>query len=265
MGLGRRKVRLGDASAWVFNRMAEVYSARPAYPRALIQALVQGSTPCVPAGHGSPLLRVLDLGAGTGHLSLPLASAGCQVVAVEPARAMLDVLEANAAAQGTPGLALRTLHATAEALPLAEHSVDLAVVADALHFLDAELAGREVSRVLSPGGALAVVTCSLGDTPFMRGVVRTMEEAAPRRPRDMAGTSVQFFRTAGVTQTTETSFEDETPVDEAQLLRILRSISFIGPAMNAERFDEFSQSILGLPQPRIWARRFSLRLGRRAL
>ncbi|MFT3923737.1 MAG: class I SAM-dependent methyltransferase [Myxococcales bacterium] len=253
MGLGRRKIRLEDQAAWVFNRMAEAYPARPAYPRSLIDAVVA----LLPTG----ARRVLDLGAGIGHLAVPLAERGLEVVAVEPAQAMLEVLQKSAAARA---LQIRALHATAEALPLAEASFDLVVVADALHFLDAELAGAEVARVLTRGGGLALLTCGLGDTPFMRSVVHLMEESAPRRPRDIAGATLQFLKMVRAEEEgSALSFSDETPVDQETLEQILRSISFIGPAMNAERFARFAERLRALPEPRAWARTFRLTRARR--
>lgn len=250
MALGRRKVRLEDQAAWVFNRMADVYPARPAYPAELIDALVDLA----------PGRRVLDLGAGIGHLSLPLAERGFDVIAVEPAQAMLEVLATRAQERE---LRIRAVHATAESLPLDDKSFDLVIVADALHFLDVELAGREVARVLASGGGLGLISCGLGDTPFMRGVVQLMEQAAPRRPRAMAGAVRQFLKMAGVEELPERTFGDETPVDSDTLERILRSISFIGPAMTPERFAEFSRRVRALPGPPLWARTFALRTGRR--
>jgi ubiquinone/menaquinone biosynthesis C-methylase UbiE len=249
---GRRKVRVDDAARWVFNRMADVYDARPAYPAALVSELV--------ALAGGPGARVIDLGAGIGHLALPLAGQGCALTAVEPARDMLARLREAAAQRALP---MRALHAAAEALPVADASQDLALIADAVHFLDAALTGREIARVLAPRGALAVVRCELGDTPFMRDVVRLMEDAAPRRPRATAQATRQVFVLAGVTRIDEQEFEDETAVDRETLERILRSISYIGPAMNAERFERFRARVLALPGPAKWARRLTLSFGRR--
>jgi 2-oxoisovalerate dehydrogenase E2 component (dihydrolipoyl transacylase) len=82
MSLGRRKVRLDEASRWVFNRMADVYDARPPYPAALIDALCDLA--------GPPGARIADLGAGTGHLALPLAARGYDVTAVEETRQMMN-------------------------------------------------------------------------------------------------------------------------------------------------------------------------------
>jgi SAM-dependent methyltransferase len=248
MSLGRRKVRVDDQAAWVFNRMADVYEARPPYPPALVDELAALA----------PGPRVGDLGAGIGHLALPLAQRGFEVTAVEPAVAMLERLRA-----GAQGLPVRTIHAAAEALPLESGSLDLVVVADALHFMDPVLAAGEVARVLAPRGALALVTSTLAGTPFMRAVVRIMEASAPRRPRDISHSIVQLFATARVPISCHRQFDNATAVDAATLERILRSISFIGPAMNAARFEAFRREIHGLAEAPLWARTLTLRAGRR--
>jgi SAM-dependent methyltransferase len=252
MSLGRRKVGLDEPSRWVFNRMAEFYAARPAYPTALIDALADLAGPA-----GS---RIGDLGAGIGHLALPLAERGFDVAAIEPAQAMLDRLRVAAANRG---LTLGALHAAAEDLPLAPASLDLVVVADALHFLDTELTARQIARVLAPRGALALVSCGFAPTSFMRGVVRLMEAAAPRRPRALTQSIVHLSALTDIPLTSERRFQDQTPIDHATLERILRSISFIGPAMNPARFAAFRERVHALPEAPLWARTFALRSGRR--
>ena len=56
-------------------------------------------------------------------------------------------------------------------------------------------------------------------------------------------------------------FRDETPVGPEALEAILRSISFIGPAMNPERFAAFRARIHALPDKPVWARSFTLHAG----
>jgi ubiquinone/menaquinone biosynthesis C-methylase UbiE len=232
--------------------MADVYDARPAYPPKLIDALAEL------AGAGR---RVADLGAGIGHVALPLAQQGLHVTAIEPAEAMLERLQERAR---QCRLSIRAAHATAEALPLEDASLDLAVVADALHFIDAELVAREIARVLVPGGALAVVTCELGKTPFMQDLLEIIEASVPRRPRNLDRNLIQISGITGVRFTRKREFHDETPVDNETLERILRSISFIGPAMNPARFAAFRQRVRALPGRPAWARTFTLLAGRRA-
>src|SRR3990172_7380378 len=111
---------------------------RPPSPVPLVERLLELA--------GGPGARVADLGAGTGHLALPLPRRGAQVAAVEPARAMLAALTA----EGVTGV--EPVHATAEDSGLPSGAFDLAVLADALHWVDPERAGREAARLLAPGG-----------------------------------------------------------------------------------------------------------------
>jgi hypothetical protein len=58
-------------------------------------------------------------------------------------------------------------------------------------------------------------------------------------------------------------FGDESHVDAPTLERILRSVSFIGPAMNEERFGRFWLLIQAIEHEPRWARTFVLEAGSR--
>jgi FkbM family methyltransferase len=249
----RRGVRPEDTSRWVFNRVADVYAARPAYPEALIDAL---SALAPPGG------SVGDIGAGTGNVALPLSQRGFDVIAAEPAEAMLARLRDRATERG---LSLRAVHAAGEALPLDAGSLELVVVADALHFLNVELAAKELFRVLVRRGALAVVTVEFGATPYMQQVARIVEAASQRRPRSVAPALARLSALTRVPFRTTRVFHDETEMDTETLERVLRSLSFVGPAMNRERFAAFREQILALDARPLWARTFTLHAGRKAL
>jgi SAM-dependent methyltransferase len=94
--------------------------------------------------------RVLDLAAGTGQLARQFMPLVGSVVAVEPASAMRQVL-----ASRVPGA--EVLEGVAEQLPLPDVSIDAAVVGNAFHWFDGDVALRELARVLRPGGGLAIV------------------------------------------------------------------------------------------------------------
>jgi SAM-dependent methyltransferase len=94
--------------------------------------------------------RVLDLGAGTGKLTRQLHERGLDVVAVEPSAGMREQL-AHALPEVT------CLEGAAEAIPLADHSVDVVLVAQAWHWVDPLRALPELARVLSRGGRLGLI------------------------------------------------------------------------------------------------------------
>jgi ubiquinone/menaquinone biosynthesis C-methylase UbiE len=93
---------------------------------------------------------VLDLAAGTGKLTRLLAGRFASVTAVEPLPGMRAVLEVE-----VPGAL--ALAGTAEAIPLADASVDAVFVAEAFHWFDPAGAVAELARVLRPGGGVAVL------------------------------------------------------------------------------------------------------------
>jgi SAM-dependent methyltransferase len=97
--------------------------------------------------------QVVDLGAGTGRASLAMAELGWRVTAVEPGRAMLDVLRQQASDRG---LLVSTIQAEAEATGLAPDAAELVTAAQAFHWFDHERALTEVARITRPGGGIAL-------------------------------------------------------------------------------------------------------------
>jgi len=137
---GTERTERRRAQAASFGAVAATYErARPSYPARAIDWLL-------PPGAG----RVLDLGAGTGKLTRALVDRGLDVAAVEPSAGMRDEL-----ARVLPGV--RVLDGTAEAIPLADRSVDAVLVAQAWHWVDPALAVPEAARVLTPGGRLGLL------------------------------------------------------------------------------------------------------------
>lgn len=92
----------------------------------------------------------LDLGAGTGKFSRSLLATGAAVIVVEPVHAMLQQLR-----QRYPRIDATS--GSAEAIPLADASLDAVVCAQAFHWFATPSALREIHRVLKPGGRLGLV------------------------------------------------------------------------------------------------------------
>jgi SAM-dependent methyltransferase len=93
---------------------------------------------------------VLEVGAGTGKLTRVLVDEFAEVVAVEPDPYMRSWFTALC-----PRAAL--LAGAAEALPVAQASVDAVFVAEAFHWFDHQVSVAEIARVLRPGGTLVLM------------------------------------------------------------------------------------------------------------
>lgn len=110
---------------------------------------------------GEPLL---ELGAGTGRLAIPLAESGRQVVAVDSSAAMLERLREKG-----PGPSLTTVCADMARLPMLETTFGVVLIAFNTFFnlADADEQRRcleGVRRLVRPDGALAVETIVFPDT-----------------------------------------------------------------------------------------------------
>jgi ubiquinone/menaquinone biosynthesis C-methylase UbiE len=150
-----------------FGQSAREYElGRPVWPAELIERVAAD----LELGSGA---TVLDLGAGTGKLTRDLVPRFGRVIAVEPDDAMRGVLE-----EVVP--AAEALAGRAEAIPLADDSVDAVFTAEAFHWYASDETVAEIVRVLRPRGGLAIFfNVDFGDPepPMADEVDRVLEVA----------------------------------------------------------------------------------------
>lgn len=97
-----------------------------------------------------PGAAILDVGAGTGRVTLALTALGFQVVAIDPAQAMLDALHNKA-----ERLPVRLVRGEGARLPFPSAFFDAIVLARVLYLMsDWRRVLREAIRVLKPDGRL---------------------------------------------------------------------------------------------------------------
>lgn len=96
--------------------------------------------------------KILDLGCGTGRFTAALGKAfECSVIGIEPSSAMLNV----AKSQFEPNIEWK--QGQAESIPLENQVVDLVFMSQVFHhFTEPQKALREINRVLTSGGYLAI-------------------------------------------------------------------------------------------------------------
>ena len=98
--------------------------------------------------------RTLEVGAGTGRITLPLRASRIDVTALDLSGPMLSRLRAKDAERAVP-----IAQADATKLPFADASFDGAVCVHVLHLIpDWKAAFDEIVRVLEPGGIALVDT-----------------------------------------------------------------------------------------------------------
>jgi ubiquinone/menaquinone biosynthesis C-methylase UbiE len=129
---------------------------------------------------------VVDVGAGTGLLTLALAPRVAKVWAIDISPAMLDHLAVKAAAADVANV--QTAPANALSLPLADGSASVVVSNYCFHHLsddDKERGLVEVFRVLRPGGRVVI-----GDMMFR-------VQVADRRSRQVITSKIRSFLRRG--------------------------------------------------------------------
>jgi SAM-dependent methyltransferase len=132
----------------------------------------------VPLARLRPGSRILELGCGTGQATVPLATRGFEVVAVELGAGLANVARRNVAAFP----AVDIVNAAFEEWPLPPAPFDAVVAATSFHWLDPEVRLAKVADALRPGGALALIATrhvAGGDGPFFAEVQRCYETLMP--------------------------------------------------------------------------------------
>jgi SAM-dependent methyltransferase len=127
-----------------FRRLGAAFAAggerydrlRPGYPDRAVTWLVEGT---LAAG------VVVDIGAGTGKLTVALLAHGFAVIAVDPSQDMLAQLSRQLPT-------VQTQVGTGEAAGLPDHTADLITFAQSWHWVEPTAGSTETARILKPGG-----------------------------------------------------------------------------------------------------------------
>ena len=162
----------------------------PGYPAPAYEAILNDAKRV-----GGPVRKAVDVGAGTGQFTRGLLNRGINVWAVEPAKAMRDLLGETARqgaskttqkptqkafqeGAGPSGGVLGSLQISggqAEHTGLAAGFADLVAWAQCSHWLNATDASEEAARILKPRGTLAVVINQLDvQVPWVHRLSRIM-------------------------------------------------------------------------------------------
>jgi SAM-dependent methyltransferase len=145
---------IDEAARTSFDRHAEQYDgARPSYAEALVDEIVARSG--IPPGG-----RIVEIGAGTGKATVLFARRGFALLAIEPGANLSRVLRRNVAAF----VNVQVETTTFEAWTGAAEPFDLAISAQAFHWVDPAVRCAKTAAALKPAGAFALIrneTCGI--------------------------------------------------------------------------------------------------------
>ena len=227
------------AAATGFADGADIYAAsRPAYPAQAIDWLRDR----MEIGSGS---RVVEVGAGTGLFTRLLLDTGAAVVATDPVPEMLAHLASTLPGAGTAV-------ATAEALPIADGSVDAVICATAFHWFATPQALAEFRRVLRPGGALGLIwNVRDNDVPWVRRLSEITDRYQDDAPRQKSQAWRGVFPAPGFAPLHETVMRyDHVGTPEDVIVGRTLSTSFIAALPDDRRatlIDEVRALIAATP------------------
>lgn len=132
----------------------------------------------------TPTSRVLEIGCGTGQLTVPLAMRGCAITALDLSLSMVDLARRNLAAYPATTVELSAF----ETWPLPPVPFDLVVSATAFHWIDPATRTAKAAEALRPGGTLALITThhvAGGTEDFWVEVQHSYRRHDPDTPPDL--------------------------------------------------------------------------------
>jgi SAM-dependent methyltransferase len=170
-GSGGDKMSIDRSRRITFEEVAELYDeVRPSYPEELVEDVVALSG--IPANG-----RILEVGCGPGNATIPFAKRGYRIVGIELGERLAALAVKNCRAY--PGVEIQ--NAAFEDWALEEKAFDLAVSADAFHWIPPEVGYPKVARALKDSGSAAFFWNVPVDpkTDWSRAIEEVYRERAP--------------------------------------------------------------------------------------
>ncbi len=194
--------------------------------------------------------RVIDIGCGTGQLTLPLARWAGTVVALDPLAEMLTYGRAAAQAAGLANIAWVQGDST-QLVELIEPGAQLATFAASFHWMDRVETVATLDRLLAPGGSIVVINDDLGEAEqpdwaqAIHGIRRRYAglEPAPGAIAPQPTTHREVLERSAFARIRSSAWSWTRQLSVDEVIGLQLSYSFSTPARLGNRVEEFSDEI----------------------
>lgn len=154
-----------------FNEAANIYGVRPSYPEEIVEEIISLS-------EISKTGRILEVGVGTGQITLPFAKRGYEMVGLELGPALAEQARKNL--QNYPNVKIIT---TAFEEWQSEEKFDLLLSAQAFHWIETKTGLVKATKFLHDAGTLALVwTLDESLTAFQKESTPLYDKFIPPQP-----------------------------------------------------------------------------------
>jgi SAM-dependent methyltransferase len=165
----------------LFDEVADLYNeARPGYPDVLIDDIIDLSG--IPSGG-----RILEIGTGPGNATLPFARRGYSILGIEIGENLAALATKNCSKY--PGVNI--LNTAFEDWVVEENAFDLAISAQALHWIPPHIAYPKIAKTLKGTGSVAFFWRVTVDpqTEWSKSIDASFQEMAPEIKSPYKGNS----------------------------------------------------------------------------
>jgi SAM-dependent methyltransferase len=200
-----------------------------------------------------PGVRVLDLGCGTGWLTIPLARLGCDVTGMDPDAAML----AEGRDEAGDSLQIRWVEGSSWDLSSALGRFRLVVMGQSFHWMDRDATVAALDPLIDAGGGIALVAPAHRPSPptdelghaeqAIRGIVAQFLGPERRAGSGTYGHPIDHHervleRSAfSLVQSWRHPWPREWSIDD--LVGVTLSMSWAAPPLFGERLPEFEAAV----------------------
>jgi cyclopropane fatty-acyl-phospholipid synthase-like methyltransferase len=221
-----------------FAETAEFYSHRPPYATAAIQWIVEQLKL---DGRG----RLLDIGCGTGHVCIPLASSFAATVGIDSSQPMLDEALLLAANGGVSSIEFRQM--SVEELPSNLGAFQLITFGDSFHRVDRERVAATTYSMLEPGGTLVLLFRSTpwrGDSAWSSELRAVIEDWTGHKLGGAFVPSQEVVRRSSFGDCEERDFREARVWTVTQIAGYVKSTSLCSPRVFGARMPDFEHDLI---------------------